>query len=46
MNGLNPIGYTDIDAWSRLTGYSPDSEEVSAIVQVDAAFRSALSAEK
>lgn len=42
INGLNPIGYPDIDAWARLTSRDPDGEEVTAIMQVDAAFRAAL----
>jgi len=35
---LNPISFTEIDAWSRLTGNKPSIWEVSAIKQLDTAF--------
>jgi hypothetical protein len=35
---LNPISYTEIQAWCNLTGNWPASWEVSAIRQIDAAF--------
>lgn len=35
---LNPISYTEIEAWARLTGNKPAPWEVSAIRQLDAAF--------
>lgn len=35
---LNPISYTEIQAWCSLTGSRPAPWEVAAIRQIDAAF--------
>lgn len=45
MNGLNPISYPDIDAWSRLRGVEPDASEVHILTNMDAAFRRVLAAD-
>lgn len=37
MNGPEPISYTDIDAWARLTGRAPAPHEVQALVLLDRA---------
>lgn len=44
MSGIAPITYADIDAWSRLTRQTPEPHEVQAIIELDAAFRLALTA--
>lgn len=36
--GPEPIGYAEIDAWSRLTGRDPDPFEVRAIRALDRVF--------
>lgn len=38
MNGLERITFSDIDAWSRLTGNQPESHEVDALLMIDFAF--------
>lgn len=40
--GPNPLGYADIDAWSRLTGRQPDVFEVSCLMALDGTYFSAL----
>jgi hypothetical protein len=37
--GVGPITYSEIEAWSRLTGRSPDPIEVRAIRALDYATR-------
>ena len=36
----NPISYTEIEAWGRLTGRRPDVREVRLIVMLDSVWRS------
>jgi len=36
--GINPIGYPDIEAWSRLTGARPSPYEVECLLALDRAF--------
>jgi hypothetical protein len=40
--GLNPISYSEIDAWARLSGIEIDSSEVALVRLVDAAFLRSL----
>lgn len=42
-SGLNPIGYGEIDAWSRLTRTDVTPAEVALLRAIDAAFLGALS---
>lgn len=35
MGGPEPIGYADIEAWSRLTGAQPRPAEVRVLMQID-----------
>lgn len=42
MGGPDPIGYTELDAWARLTGRRPTSLEVRALRAMDEAFLGAL----
>lgn len=37
--GPQPIGYTEIDAWARLTARNPLPHEVEALVRLDMALR-------
>lgn len=36
MGGVAPLGYTTIDAWSRLTGIQLEPYEVDALILLDA----------
>jgi len=36
--GMNPINYSEIDAWSRLTRRKPTLLEIYALTQIDAAY--------
>ena len=40
--GPNPISYSEIMAWSLLTGRAPAPRDVRAIMDIDAAFFSEL----
>lgn len=42
MAGLEPIGYGDIDAWSRVTGTRPSPFEVATLRALDRAIRDGL----
>lgn len=46
MNGAEPIAWRDIADWSRLTGNTPSPEELRMVLDMDGAFRSALSDER
>tara|TARA_R110000744_G_scaffold154666_2_gene269741 strand:- start:1832 stop:2092 length:261 start_codon:yes stop_codon:yes gene_type:complete len=35
MNGFNPIGFAEIEAWARLTGRTPSALEVGALMRMD-----------
>jgi hypothetical protein len=35
MNGPEPIAFTDMDAWSRLTGRTPAPHEITALILID-----------
>lgn len=39
VNGLEPISYSDIDAWSRLTHRHPTPDEVASLLRIDSAYR-------
>jgi hypothetical protein len=39
---INPITYSDIDAWSRLYGIRPKEWELDALSAIDAAFMSSI----
>jgi len=39
MEGAEPIGWETLDAWARLTGRTPDSIEVDALMRMDLAVR-------
>jgi len=43
VGGLEPIGYPDIDAWSRMTGTAPSRFEVQTLRAIDRAIRDGLS---
>lgn len=36
LAGLDPISYSEIEAWSRLTGNEPETWEIQAIKRIDA----------
>ena len=38
INGVNPVSYTDIDAWMRVTGNDLDEWEVKAFMKIDKAW--------
>jgi hypothetical protein len=38
INGVNPISYTDMDAWMRVTGNRLDQWEVEAVMRIDKAW--------
>ena len=46
MGGIEPIGWSNIKAWSELTGTVTRPEEVRMLLAMDAAFRSAASVER
>lgn len=37
-SGANPIAFSEIDAWARLTGRTPEVREVRAIMALDQAL--------
>ena len=39
MNGVAPLSYACVDAWSRLTGIEPTPDEVAALLVLDHAIR-------
>jgi len=43
---INPITYSDIDAWSRLYGIRPKEWELDALSAIDAAFMSSIHEEQ
>lgn len=46
MADAEPIAWRDISEWSRLTGNSLHPEELRMLIEMDAAFRSALADER
>lgn len=38
--GHNPLSYTEIQAWSQLTGVAPDTIEIQAIMALDLVYMS------
>lgn len=40
--GANPIGYGELDAWSRLTGAEPSPQEVVILKRMDTAYLNEL----
>jgi len=46
MDGAEPIGWNEISDWSRLTGNELRPEELQMLIDMDAAFRSALADER
>jgi hypothetical protein len=40
MSGPEPLNHTEIDAWARLTGRTPDALEVDALLMLDRVARS------
>lgn len=40
ISGPNPVSYQDIEAWSRLTGWTLTPWELSAVKKLDAVFLS------
>lgn len=45
MSGVDPIGYTEIGEWARLTRNDPSVEEVSILLDLDSAYTAAISDE-
>ena len=45
MSGPDPIGYLDIEAWSRLTGTIVRREELAVLRRMDAAWCRAVAEE-
>ena len=43
---INPITYSDIDAWSRLYGIRPKAWELDALSAIDAAFMNSIHEEQ
>jgi hypothetical protein len=43
---INPITYSDIDAWSRLYGIRPKAWELDALSAIDAAFMNSVHEEQ
>ncbi len=39
MGGLFPLSYSEIQAWSRMTGNRPDPQEVDALITLDSILR-------
>ena len=39
QTGLNPLSYSEIESWSRVTGNRPDPEEVEALIALDSVMR-------
>lgn len=42
MAGIAPLTYAQIESWSRLTGQCPEPHEVSALLEIDLAYRVAM----
>lgn len=45
FNGPNPISYSEIAAWSSMTGAKPSADEIAILRQIDVAYIAAVADE-